>query len=85
MGLVRIMMPPRFQLLAVLAFGVTMLFIENQIQKLEESRARLGKTILTRLSKICSVHVECLQYKTNLQSKTLVTKTEDFFCAVLTY
>lgn len=37
-------MPPKFQLLAVMAFGVAMLFIENQIQKLEESRAKLGKT-----------------------------------------
>lgn len=37
-------MPPKFQLLAVLAFGVAMLFIENQIQTLEESRAKLGKT-----------------------------------------
>lgn len=44
MGLLRIMMPPKFQLLAVMAFGVAMLFIENQIQKLEESRAKLGKT-----------------------------------------
>ncbi|ROI15731.1 Heparan sulfate 2-O-sulfotransferase 1 [Anabarilius grahami] len=42
MGLLRIMMPPKFQLLAVMAFGVAMLFIENQIQKLEESRAKLG-------------------------------------------
>lgn len=36
-------MPPKFQLLAVMAFGVAMLFIENQIQKLDESRAKLGK------------------------------------------
>lgn len=37
------MVPPKFQLLAVLAFGVAVLFIENQIQKLEDSRAKLGK------------------------------------------
>ncbi|KAA8589263.1 hypothetical protein FQN60_012628 [Etheostoma spectabile] len=45
MGLLRIMMPAKFQLLAVLTFGVAMLFIENQIQKLEESRAKLERTI----------------------------------------
>lgn len=44
MGLLRIMTPHKIQLLAVLAFGVSMLFIENQIQKLEESRAKLGET-----------------------------------------
>lgn len=37
-------MLPKIQLLAVLAFGVAMLLIENQIQKLDESRAKLGKT-----------------------------------------
>ncbi|MEJ1276924.1 heparan sulfate 2-O-sulfotransferase 1 [Cricetulus griseus] len=42
MGLLRIMMPPKLQLLAVVAFAVAMLFLENQIQKLEESRAKLG-------------------------------------------
>lgn len=41
------MMLPRIQLLAVLAFGVAMLLIENQIQKLDESRAKLGKTTET--------------------------------------
>lgn len=45
MGLLRIMMPPKIQLVSVLAFGVAVLFIENQIQKLEESRARLERTI----------------------------------------
>lgn len=35
---------PRIQLLAVLAFGVVMLLIENQIQRLNESRAKLGKS-----------------------------------------
>uniref|UniRef100_A0A3B4WSR6 Heparan sulfate 2-O-sulfotransferase 1 n=1 Tax=Seriola lalandi dorsalis TaxID=1841481 RepID=A0A3B4WSR6_SERLL len=45
MGLLRIMMPPKIQLLAVLAFGVAMLFIENQIQNLEESRAKLERAI----------------------------------------
>lgn len=44
MGLSRTMMPSKLQLLAVLAFAVAMLLIENQIQKLEESRARLGKS-----------------------------------------
>lgn len=43
MGLFRVMTPPKLQLLAVLTFAVTMLFIENQIQRLEESRAKLGK------------------------------------------
>lgn len=43
MGLLRIMMPPKLQLLAVVAFAVAMLFLENQIQKLEESRSKLGK------------------------------------------
>ncbi|RXM29212.1 Heparan sulfate 2-O-sulfotransferase 1 [Acipenser ruthenus] len=45
MGLLRIMMPPKFQLLAVLAFGVAMLFLENQVQKLEESRGKLERAI----------------------------------------
>uniref|UniRef100_A0A3P9LYD9 Heparan sulfate 2-O-sulfotransferase 1 n=1 Tax=Oryzias latipes TaxID=8090 RepID=A0A3P9LYD9_ORYLA len=44
-GLSRITMPPRIQLLAVLAFGVVMLLIENQIQRLNESRAKLERTI----------------------------------------
>jgi heparan sulfate 2-O-sulfotransferase HS2ST1 len=44
MGLLRIMIPPKFQLLALLAFAVAMFFLENQIQKLEESRGKLGKT-----------------------------------------
>lgn len=43
MGLLRIMMPPKLQLLAVVAFAVAMLFLENQIQKLEESQAKLGE------------------------------------------
>ncbi|KAH1166995.1 hypothetical protein KIL84_016167 [Mauremys mutica] len=41
MGLLRIMLPPKLQLLAVLTFGVAVLFLENQIQKLEESRGKL--------------------------------------------
>ncbi|XP_037530952.1 heparan sulfate 2-O-sulfotransferase 1 [Nematolebias whitei] len=45
MGLLRAMMPPRIQLLAVLAFGVAMLLIENQIQRLDESRAELERII----------------------------------------
>lgn len=36
-------MPPKLQLLALLAFAVAMFFLENQIQKLEESRGKLGK------------------------------------------
>lgn len=36
-------MPPKLQLLAVVAFAVAMLFLENQIQNLEESRSKLGK------------------------------------------
>lgn len=43
MGLLRIMLPPKLQLLAVLAFGLAVLFIENQIQKLDESRGKLGE------------------------------------------
>lgn len=38
-------MPPKLQLLAVVAFAVAMLFLENQIQKLEESRAKLERAI----------------------------------------
>lgn len=38
-------MPPKLQLLAVVAFAVAMLFLENQIQKLEESRAKLGEAL----------------------------------------
>ncbi|KAJ8357408.1 hypothetical protein SKAU_G00202020 [Synaphobranchus kaupii] len=45
MGILRIMMPPKFQLLALLAFAVAMLFLENQIQKLEESRGKLELAI----------------------------------------
>lgn len=48
MGLLRIMMPPKLQLLAVLTFGVAMLFLENQIQKLEDSRGKLGKRLARR-------------------------------------
>lgn len=52
-------MPPKLQLLAVLAFGVAMLFIENQIQRLEESRSRLGKTFRDiRLNPVLS---DCLR------------------------
>ncbi|XP_024291002.1 heparan sulfate 2-O-sulfotransferase 1 [Oncorhynchus tshawytscha] len=45
MGLLRTMMPPKFQLLALLAFAVAMFFLENQIQKLEESRVKLERAI----------------------------------------
>lgn len=37
------MMAPKFQLLALLAFAVAMLFLENQIHQLEESRGKLGE------------------------------------------
>ncbi|KAE8291127.1 Heparan sulfate 2-O-sulfotransferase 1 [Larimichthys crocea] len=39
------MMPPKLQLLALLAFAVAMFFLENQIQKLEESRGKLERAI----------------------------------------
>ncbi|KAG7277385.1 hypothetical protein CRUP_033340 [Coryphaenoides rupestris] len=39
------MMPPKFQLLALLVFAVAMFFLENQIQKLEESRGKLERAI----------------------------------------
>lgn len=45
MGLLRLKMPPKFQLLALLAFAIAMIFLENQIQKLEESRGKLGKSL----------------------------------------
>uniref|UniRef100_A0A3Q4ATC4 Heparan sulfate 2-O-sulfotransferase 1 n=1 Tax=Mola mola TaxID=94237 RepID=A0A3Q4ATC4_MOLML len=45
MGLLRVMMPPKLQLLALLAFAVAMIFLENQIQKLEESRGKLERAI----------------------------------------
>ncbi|KAM8874749.1 heparan sulfate 2-O-sulfotransferase 1 isoform 2-T2 [Spinachia spinachia] len=45
MGLSRSAMPAKVQLLAVMAFALAMLFIENQIQRLEESRAKLELTI----------------------------------------
>jgi len=56
MGLLRIIMPPKFQLLAVMAFGVAMLFIENQIQKLEESRSKLGKTAVLSQT-LCTAYI----------------------------
>ena len=43
MALWRMMMPPKYQLLALLAFAVAMVFLENQIHKLEESRGKLGE------------------------------------------
>lgn len=54
-------MPHKFQLLAVMAFGVAMLCIENQIQKLEESRAKLGKTaVVSQTSESCLSTLESL-------------------------
>jgi len=35
-------MPHKFQLLALLAFGLALLLIEKQIQNIEESREVLG-------------------------------------------
>lgn len=52
MGLLRVMMPPKFQLLALLAFAVAMFFLENQIQKLEESRGKLGEWKMLRLGRL---------------------------------
>ena len=43
MGLLRTMMPHKVQLLAILAFGLALLFMENQIQRIEESREVLGE------------------------------------------
>ncbi|TWW72774.1 Heparan sulfate 2-O-sulfotransferase 1 [Takifugu flavidus] len=45
-------MPPKFQLLALLAFAVAMFFLENQIQKLEESRGKLGEWKMLRLGRL---------------------------------
>ncbi|XP_030228280.1 heparan sulfate 2-O-sulfotransferase 1 [Gadus morhua] len=45
MGLLRTMMPHKVQLLAVLAFGLALLFMENQIQRIEESREVLERTM----------------------------------------
>lgn len=52
MGLLRVMMPPKFQLLALLAFAVAMFFLENQIQKLEESRGKLGELKMPQLGRL---------------------------------
>ncbi|XP_043554654.1 heparan sulfate 2-O-sulfotransferase 1 isoform X1 [Chiloscyllium plagiosum] len=49
MGLLRIIMPPKLQLLGVVAFVIAMLFLENQIQKLEESRGKLGNILHGKL------------------------------------
>ncbi|KAF4793083.1 hypothetical protein TURU_114706 [Turdus rufiventris] len=53
MGLLRIMLPPKLQLLAVLVFGVAVLFLENQIQKLEESRGKLVVLIAEEWKQPC--------------------------------
>lgn len=37
------MMATKFQLLALLAFAVAMLFLENQVHQLEESKGKLGE------------------------------------------
>lgn len=57
MGLLRVMMPPKFQLLALLAFAVAMFFLENQIQKLEESRGKLGKLRMLQVDEHCRLCV----------------------------
>lgn len=54
MGLLRLKMPPKFQLLALLAFAIAMIFLENQIQKLEESRGKLGKSLSMKYFEIIS-------------------------------
>lgn len=43
MGLLRIMMPPKLQLLAVVAFAVAMLLLLNKVQKQEESLSKLER------------------------------------------
>ncbi|KAK0138669.1 Heparan sulfate 2-O-sulfotransferase 1 [Merluccius polli] len=43
MRILRTVMPHKFQLLAVLAFGLAVLVIENQIRKIDESREILDK------------------------------------------
>lgn len=43
------MMATKFQLLALLAFAVAMLFLENQVHQLEESKGKLGEEHLCLL------------------------------------
>lgn len=45
MGLFRVIMPQKSQLLALLAFAGAMFFLESQIQKLEESHAKLEQAM----------------------------------------
>ncbi|XP_026883137.1 heparan sulfate 2-O-sulfotransferase 1 [Electrophorus electricus] len=45
MGLLRVIMPSKYQLLALLAFAIATVFLENQIQKLEKSRGKLERAI----------------------------------------
>ncbi|CAL8252280.1 unnamed protein product [Merluccius merluccius] len=45
MRILRTVMPHKFQLLAVLAFGLAVLVIENQIRKIDESREILERTV----------------------------------------
>uniref|UniRef100_A0A9J7Z5S8 Heparan sulfate 2-O-sulfotransferase 1 n=1 Tax=Cyprinus carpio carpio TaxID=630221 RepID=A0A9J7Z5S8_CYPCA len=73
MGLLRIMMPHKFQLLAVMAFGVAMLCIENQIQKLEESRAKLERTMARHEVR----EVEQRQTRDSLRDSPALPEIED--------
>ncbi|XP_057194983.1 heparan sulfate 2-O-sulfotransferase 1 isoform X1 [Triplophysa rosa] len=75
MGLLRIMMPPKFQLMAVLAFGVAMLFIENQIQDLEDSRAKLEHTMARHEVR----EVKQRQTRDSLRDLPALTEIEDLF------
>ncbi|TRY91731.1 hypothetical protein DNTS_018976 [Danionella cerebrum] len=50
MGLLRLKMPPKFQLLALLTFAIAMIFLENQIQKLDESRGKLVSRAQSKVS-----------------------------------
>lgn len=59
------MMAPKFQLLALLAFAVAMLFLENQIHQLEESRGKLGEEqqlflLRALMIKTLSTSIKCI-------------------------
>lgn len=70
MGLLRTTMPAKLQLLAVLAFAVAMLFIENQIQRLEDSRSRLEQTIARHeLAEVEQRHSEDTAGRESLQQQ----------------
>ncbi|MED6279179.1 hypothetical protein CHARACLAT_031855 [Characodon lateralis] len=71
MGLLRSTMPLKIQLLAVLAFGVAMLLIENQIQRLDESRAKLAPLSLSFLGLYLSNFSEMLLRMAFIVKKSL--------------